>query len=127
LLRHIAIEEKIVFPAIAHLQGGRQATGVDRLRLDHGAMAALLVPSPTAAVVAMMRSILQVHNVLEEQEGGVYQLLEELVGSEAEKFLDRLKSTPAVPVLPHNDLPGVIDATRRAVERAGYSFKDATG
>jgi iron-sulfur cluster repair protein YtfE (RIC family) len=46
LLRHISMEEKIVLPAIARLQGGRQASVADRLRLDHGAIVALLVPPP---------------------------------------------------------------------------------
>ena len=123
LLRHIAMEEKIVLPTIAQLQGGRQAAVVDRLRLDHGAIAALLVPPPSASIVATMRSILRVHNVLEEQEGGLYQLFEQLAGSDAEKLLEKLKSTPEVPVMPFNDRPGVLDATRRAVARAGYEFK----
>jgi hypothetical protein len=74
LLRHIGVEEKIVLPAIERLQGGRRAAVVDRLRLDHGAMVALMVPQPSPSIIATLRSILQVHNVLEEQEGGLYQL-----------------------------------------------------
>ena len=123
LLRHIAMEEKIVFPAIAKMQGGKQAVMAERLRLDHGAIAALLVPPPSASIVATIRSILRVHNVLEEQEGGLYQLFEQLAGPDAEKLLEKLRSTPEVPVVPHNDRPGVLDATRRAVARAGYEFK----
>src|SRR5512143_2081219 len=38
LLRHIGIEEKIVLPEIARLQGGRSADMAGRLRLDHGAI-----------------------------------------------------------------------------------------
>jgi hypothetical protein len=124
LLRHIAIEEKIVFPTIARLQGGRQATVTERLRLDHGALVALLVPPPTASIVATIRSILQVHNALEEQEGGLYQLFEQLAGSDTDTLLRKLESAPEVPVLPHNERPEAIEATRRAVARAGYEFKD---
>ena len=124
ILRHIGMEEKIVLPAIAQLQGGKQAAIAERLRLDHGAIVALLVPPPSASIVATLQSILRVHNVLEEQEGGLYQLFEELVGSEAGTLLERLKSAPEVPVLPHNERPDVIEATRRAVARAGYEFKD---
>lgn len=123
LLRHIGLEEKIVLPAIARLQGGRQAAIAERLRLDHGAIVALLVPPPTGAIIATLRSILQVHNALEEQEGGLYQLADQLTGSEAESLLEKLKSAPEVPVLPHNDRPDVIESTRRAVARAGYEFK----
>jgi hypothetical protein len=124
LLRHIAMEEKIVLPTMERLQGGRPATVVDRLRLDHGAIVALLVPPPSASIVATIRSILQVHNALEEQEGGLYQLCESLAGPETEKLLGRLKAAPDVPVVPHNDRPGVLEATQRAVARAGYTFKN---
>jgi hypothetical protein len=118
------MEEKVVLPAIAQLQGGRPAAVAERLRLDHGALAALLVPPPTPTIIATIRSILQVHNVLEEQEGGLYQLFEQLAGSEAETLLEKLRTMPDVPVLPHNERPDVLEATRRAVARAGYEFKD---
>jgi len=124
LLRHIAMEEKIVLPAIAQLQGGRQAAIAERLRLDHGALAALLVPPPSASIVATVVSILQVHNALEEQEGGLYQLFEQFVGPDSDTLIKELTSAPEVPVLPHNERPSIIEATRRAVERAGYEFKD---
>jgi hypothetical protein len=123
LLRHIAVEEKIVLPAIARLQGGRQAAMAERLRLDHGAIVALLVPPPTPSIVLTIRSILEVHNVLEEQEGGLYQLFDQLAGPETGNLLSQLKTAPDVPVVPHNDRPGVLEATQRAVARAGYEFK----
>ena len=120
LLRHIGIEEKIVLPAIARLQDGKQAEIAARLRLDHGALVALLVPPPTPAIVDTIRSILAAHNPLEENEGGLYQLLERLAGEEVGNLLARLKGAPEVPALPHNDRAGILDITRRAVERAGY-------
>ncbi len=121
LLRHIGIEEKIVLPAIARFQNGKQAEIAQRLRLDHGALVALLVPPPTPAIVETIRLILKAHNPLEEDEGGLYELIEKLAGEEADGLLEKLKTAPEVPALPHNDWPGVIDATRRAVERAGYN------
>ncbi len=123
LLRHIAVEEKIVLPAITRLQGGKPAEIAARLRLDHGAIVALLVPPPTSSIVLTIRSILEVHNALEEQDGGLYQLFERLAGPETEKLLRQLKGAPDVPVLPHNERPGVMEATQRAVARAGYEFK----
>jgi hypothetical protein len=124
LLRHIGIEEKIVLPAIERLQGGRQAPIADRLRLDHGAIVALMVPPPSASIIATLKSILQVHNALEEQEGGFYLLLEQVARSEMNILLEKMKSAPEVPVLPHNERPDIIDVTRRAVARAGYEFKE---
>jgi hypothetical protein len=122
LLRHIAMEEKVLLPAIARLQRGVPASVAEKLRLDHGALAALLVPPPTPTIIATLRSILRVHNALEERDGGVYQLADHLAGAEAGTLLQKLKETPQVPVMPHNERPEVMEATRRAVERAGYRF-----
>ena len=125
LLRHISIEEKIVLPAIAKWQGGKKAALAERLRLDHGAIVSLLVPPPTPSIILTMRSIFEVHNPLEEQEGGLYNLFEKLAGPETERMLAELKVAPAVLVLPHNEKPDAIEATKRAVARAGYEFKTA--
>jgi len=123
LLRHIGIEEKIVLPAIARFQNGRQSADAERLRLDHGALAALMVPPPSAAILRTIFSILAVHNPLEEGDGGIYRLLDELAGFEAEELLRKMKSAPEVPVMPYNERPEVLEATRRALTRAGYEMK----
>ncbi len=123
LLRHIGIEERIVFPAITRGTRGEHKELLGRLRLDHGALASLLVPSPSRMIVATLRTILKAHNPLEEGGDGLYQIFEQVTGSEVESELERLVSAPEVPVMPHNDKPGVLDATRRAVERAGYGMK----
>jgi hypothetical protein len=124
LLRHIAMEEKVLFPALVRLQGGTPLAIVERLHLDHGALVALLVPPPSNVIVATIRSILSVHNAVEEQADGVYRMLERLAGPEAEDVLKALRAIPPVPVQPHNELPDVLNATRRAVERAGYTFAE---
>ena len=122
LLRHIGIEERIVLPTIARLQDGKQAAIAERLRLDHGAIAALMVPPPSPSIVATLRMILQRHNTLEEQEGGLYLLLDQLAKDEETTLLERMKSTPEVPVMPYNEKPSVLEATERALKRAGYSL-----
>jgi hypothetical protein len=120
LLRHIAMEEKVLLPTIARLQGGRPSAAAGRIRLDHGAIASLLVPPPSPSIVATLRFILEGHNRLEEDDGGVYRLAEELSGAEAGDVLNQLIAVPAVPVRPYNENPDVLESTRRAVERAGY-------
>jgi hypothetical protein len=125
LMRHIAMEEKVMLPAVAAMQGGRQADVAAKLRLDHGALVALLVPPPSPSIIATMLSILGRHNELEEKDGGVYEQVDTLSGAEAEPLLRRLMDTPPVPVLPHNERPDIIEATRRAVARAGYEFIEA--
>jgi Hemerythrin HHE cation binding domain len=123
LLRHIAIEEKIVLPAIAKSQGGRKADVAERLRLDHSAIAALLVPPPSEAIIRTLRSIFEVHNPLEESAGGLYELFERSSGAEVQKLLSDLKTAPEVLVLPYNEKPEALESTRRAVVRAGYEFR----
>ena len=44
LLRHIAIEEKVLFPELRKLQVTKELE--KQLQRDHAALAALLVPSP---------------------------------------------------------------------------------
>ncbi len=73
-----------------------------------------------------IRSILEVHNELEEQEGGLYKLLEDMAGHEMEQILAQLKSAPPVAVLPNNEKQEVLNAAKKAVARAGYEFKVAS-
>jgi len=49
LLKHIALEEKILLPAAQRLNGANPLPIAAKPRLNHGALAALLVPTPTLA------------------------------------------------------------------------------
>jgi hypothetical protein len=120
------MEEKIVLPAIARWQDGKKASIAERLRLDHGALVSLLAPPPTPSIMLTIQSILEVHNKLEEQGDGLYRLLDDLAGTEAEAMLAQLKAAPPVAVLPNNDKPEVLDAAKKAVTRAGHEFKVAS-
>jgi len=127
LLRHIAIEEKILLPAVQRAQGGDPLALAARLRLDHGAIAALLVPTPTPAVVATMRDILAAHDALEEEPGGLYAVCDRLLAGDADAMVRAMASHPDVRVSPHNDGAGVLSALGRALERAGYRLRDDPG
>ena len=123
LLKHIGMEEKVLLPAAQKLRGGEPLPIASKLRLDPGALAALLVPPPTASVVAAIRAILKAHNPVEEDPGGIYDQCEELAGADADQILRRLQNYSEVKVLPHVDSPFVMEATRRALARAGYDLK----
>ena len=120
LLRHIGLEEKILFPAVQRWRGGTPLPIAAKLRLDHGALATLLMPTPTPAILATIRRLLTDHNVLEEGPGGVYDLCDQLAGFEAESLLKDLRAAPPVAVMPHSDSPAVMTTLRRTLERAGY-------
>jgi len=124
LLRHISIEEKIVLPAIAKWQGGRKAVLADRLHLDHAAIVSLMVPPPTAAIILTLKSVFAVHNPLEEDDGGLYDVFETLAGPQALNILEQLRAAPAVSVLPHNDKPELLELAKQALARAGHEFKE---
>jgi hypothetical protein len=120
LLKHIGMEEKILLPAAQHARGGEPLPIAAKLRLDHGALAALLVPHPTPAVVAALGAILAAHNPIEEDPGGLYDTCDELAGAERDALLARLRAAPEVPIARHVDGPRVLASARRALERAGY-------
>jgi len=122
LLRHIGMEEKILLPFIQKKRGGDPLPIAAKLRLDHGALASLLVPTPTLGIIATLREVLEKHNPIEEGVGGLYEIGEALAGSEGESLLERLRSAPEVRVAPHADGPFVMESVRRALERAGYEF-----
>jgi hypothetical protein len=123
LLTHIGMEEKALLPAARKQRGGEPLPVAAKLRLDHGALTALLVPSPTAKVVAAIQTILKLHNPLEEDPGGMYDQSEELVAAEADEILGQLQNVHEVRVLPHVNSPFVIESARRALVRAGYDLE----
>lgn len=124
LLRHIGMEEKILLPAAQRRRGGEPLPLAARLRLDHGALAALLMPTPTASILATIQGILVDHNVLEEGAAGLYETCDALAGQETESILAALRAAPEVKVMPYNDSPAVMNAVRRALERAGHRLRD---
>ena len=122
LLKHIAIEEKYYSRQLSERDGEPLAIAA-KLRIQHGALAALLVPSPTRAIGAVLRAILKDHNPLEEGSGGVYEICERLAGSAAATMLAKLQSYAEIKLAPHNDGPLVMESTRRALARAGYNLE----
>jgi Hemerythrin HHE cation binding domain len=120
LLRHIGMEEKILFPAAQRLRGGDPLAEAARLRLDHGAIVALLMPAPSRAVVRALRTVLAAHNAIEEGPGGTYDVCDRLAAGERDELLRRLKEAPEVPTNPNVTNAQVLKAARRALERAGY-------
>lgn len=108
LLKHIGMEEKVLFAAARQARGGRPLPIAAGLRVDHGAIAALLVPTPTPEIVAEIRSVLVPHNRREEDPDGVYDACDAALGAaEAERLVNELRGFPEVPLKPYNDGPQV--------------------
>ena len=105
LLRHIAMEEKILLAYARSKRGGEPLPIAAALRRDHGEIASLLVPSPSPVLCEKLRALLKRHNPLEEGLEGLYAVCDRLAGDEGADVVGRLKAQPSVPMAPHYDGP----------------------
>jgi hypothetical protein len=126
LLRPIAIEEKVLFPAAREARAGEPLPEAARLRIDHGAIAALLVPPPSPALAAELRIILDPHELIEEEPGGVYDRCEELLAARALELVEKMRTYPPVKVAAYFDGPRVVRtaADALALMRDGAAGRD---
>lgn len=114
LLRHIGIEEKMLLPAIRVRAGeprqsdatndagraGNEPSLAVRLRRDHSAIAAMLVPPPSPELLARLAELLALHDPLEEGEGGLYAQADELLADDPD-ILERMRRAPVPPLAPN--------------------------
>lgn len=121
LLRHIGMEEKVLLPAARRALGGSPLPIARRLRLDHGAIAAMLVPTPSAPGIARLRQMLALHDALEEGPDAVYDECDRLLAGEAAALLSALKAYPPVRTAPHVDGQAVEAHIRETLDLAGRS------
>lgn len=124
LLRHIAIEEKVIFPALRAARGGEHHPDWRRLRIDHGAITSLLVPPPTPALVRELRSILGPHNAIEEAPGALYACADGLPGEQAAAVERAMRAYPPVKVAPYRDGPRVLYRAEDALRVSAMQFAD---
>ena len=106
LLRHIAQEEKVLFPAlIAKL--GHPPLFRNALRKDHAGLAALCVPQPEREWVENLGELFAHHSAIEEAAGGFYELCDAVLGAEAKKVIATCEALPALRLAPFNRGPWV--------------------
>lgn len=119
LLRHIAIEEKVLFPAARRAQGGQPLSRAQELRVEHAALTSLLVPTPDVQLCAEIASLLAAHDAKEEGPDGIYEECEALFSPEETKALaETAENYRAVRVAPHLDRPGSYRTAAAALEAA---------
>lgn len=124
LLKHIKMEEKVLFPAAQRANGNVPLPLAAKLRLDHGALTALMVVPPSPEVVTVLLHVLEKHDILEEEEGGMYDVCEKLAEQETEALLEQLRNTTEVPVLAHNTADFALEAAKKSLKRAGFDFDE---
>lgn len=116
LLRHIGIEERVLFPELRKRRGVTPLE--EQLHTDHAALAALLVPPPQRTEIELIREILELHNPLEERDGGLYEILEDLAGSELDQLMARVHAVPEVRVAPLTESVTIRKTIDELVRRA---------
>ena len=105
LLRHIAMEEKVLLPFARAKRNGQPLVMASALRADHGQIARLLVPTPTRPLLEKLCAVLGRHNALEEGPRGLYAICDALAENEGMQTVARLAAQPAVPMAKHYDGP----------------------
>ena len=121
LLRHIGIEEKILLADARRRRGGEPLPIARDIRVEHGAIASLLVPTPDAALVGELRVLLAGHNPREEGPEGMYAVCEALAGEEALQLLEQARAAPEVPMAKYFDGARAIRTAAEALERSRAS------
>jgi GNAT superfamily N-acetyltransferase len=106
LLKHIAMEEKILLVVAKQVLGHPHPLR-ERLSLDHSLLATLLIPTPTQAVLAEMKEILDAHDLLEEGSGAFYEHVEQLAPDRVAEIVEQLRTFRQPTVARHLDRPSV--------------------
>jgi len=122
LLKHIKMEEKVLYPAAQKANGNVPLPLAAKLRLDHAALTSLMVMPPSDEVIKVLRYILDKHDVLEEEPGGMYDVCERLTEGETNTLLQQLEKVAVVPVHPFNEAGYALDVAKRTLMRAGFDF-----
>ncbi|MEO8819566.1 MAG: hypothetical protein ABI267_07930 [Ginsengibacter sp.] len=124
LLKHIKMEEKILFLAAQKANNNIPLPLAGKLRLDHGALTSLMVVPPSPEVIKVLLRVLDKHDFLEEEPGGMYDVCEKLTEGETSDLLQQLESVTEVPVHPLNEAGYALDVAKRTLLRAGFDFDE---
>lgn len=116
LLRHIAMEEKVLFADARARRRGSPLPLTRQLHADHAALASLLVPPPTHELLANVREILDEHNPLEEGDDGLYATCERLASGDIDEVIARMRAIPPVRASEQLDEPRIHEHIARMLE-----------
>lgn len=109
LLRHIAMEEKVLFADARARNDDAVSSLIRQLHADHAAIASLLVPPPTRELIAKLRAVLGEHNPLEDAPGGLYEHCDRAAGAEIQAVIARMQAIAPVRVSEHLDEARIYD------------------
>ena len=123
LLRHISMEEKVLFADARARRDDAVVHLIRRLHADHAAIASLLVPPPTLELIGTLQAVLAEHNPLEDAPGGLYEQCDLAAGESTPAVLARMQAIAPVRASRHLDETRIHDHIERmlaARERAKH-------
>ncbi len=124
LLTHIKMEEKVFFLVARKSNNKNLIELASTLRLQHGALTSMMVLPPSQEVIKVTRHILDIHNVLEEKEGGMYDLCERLSFHQTQELLVQLDAVSETPLNPFSQTSVALDAAKVSLSRAGFNYDE---
>lgn len=120
LLQHIAVEEKVLLPALEQKLGHPTLTH-DEVRKDHAGVAALCVPAPNRAWVEALMQQLEEHHRVEEGEHGFFALCDRWLADDAPSLFAAARALPPLQLTPFNDGRRVREHLAEVLEATGLA------
>jgi hypothetical protein len=119
LLRHIGVEERLLFSAIARTNQGQLPEIVSEVQIEHAALTSLLVPTPDYVLAEEIAGLLERHSNLEEFPAGVYDQCLAMLDDETadDVFCDACASRP-VALAKYFDGAGTVRTADAALDKA---------
>src|SRR5690625_3641714 len=124
LLTHIKMEEKILFLSAQRANNNQPLPIAKQLRLEHGAITALMVPSPNKDLIKVLLQVFEKNDLEVEETGGMYDMCENVFKEQISTGLQGVAAGTKVPVQPHNDAPIALESAKRALKRAGFDYDE---
>jgi hypothetical protein len=121
LVQHIAIEEKVLMPALAGLLGQAFETVRNKLQQDHAAILALLVPTPNEVWLEDLREILVHHFAVEASPGQLHALAELYLRDDDQRLGESAAALPAIVLEPCEDGRGAPEVLARMMAAVGLN------
>lgn len=125
LLWHVAVEERLVMPALVKALG-RPPPTAQGMRKDHAGIAALCVPRPEREWVENLRDLLDEHYRVEESAGGFYEACERTLPADVQAALvAAIEALPPLQLGAFTEGPLVRAQLKGVLEAVGISASPA--
>ena len=120
LLRHIAEEERVLFPALTRALGAPPLNR-EALRHHHAGLATWCAPQPERESIENLQALFIEHAALEEAPGGLYEVADQVLGAQAASVLAQARALPPIKLTPFNCGPWVRQLLTEVLRASGVA------